>query len=96
MKTEIWTRKNFFFFSHAEWKTLQLVSLPPFQFALISWMKRPVFDVFDCSFVPDCFLLQFFSLSVLVSRGLLREAGEEVRVHGHQLPGNFVQGRVPT
>ena len=38
-----------------------------------------------------------FSLSVLfdkkVSRGLLREAGEEVRVHGHQLPGNsFVQG----
>ena len=41
------------------WKTLQLVSLPPFQFALISWMKRPVFDVFDCSFVPDCFLLQF-------------------------------------
>ena len=29
------------------------------QFALISWMKRPVFDVFDCSFVPDCFLLQF-------------------------------------
>ena len=22
--------------------------LPPFQFALISWMKRPVFDVFDC------------------------------------------------
>ena len=31
----------------------------PFQFALISWMKRPVFDVFDCSFVPDCFLLQF-------------------------------------
>ena len=41
-----------------------------------------------------------FSLSVLfdkkVSRGLLREAGEEVRVHGHQLPGNFVQGRVPT
>ena len=32
---------------------------PPFQFALISWMKRPVFDVFDCSFVPDCFLLQF-------------------------------------
>ena len=40
-----------------------------------------------------------FSLSVLfdkVSCGLLREAGEEVRVHGHQLPGNFVQGRVPT
>ena len=41
-----------------------------------------------------------FSLSVLfdkkVSRGLLREAGEEVRGHGHQLPGNFVQGRVPT
>ena len=42
-----------------------------------------------------------FSLSVLfdkkVSRGLLREAGEEVRVHGHQLPGNsVVQGRVPT
>ena len=41
-----------------------------------------------------------FSLSVLfdkkVSRGLLREAGEEVRVHGHQLPGNFVQGRVPS
>ena len=37
-----------------------------------------------------------FSLSMLVSRGLLREAGEEVRVHGHQLPGNFVQGRVPT
>ena len=41
------------------------------------------------------------SLSVLfdkkVSRGLLREAGEEVRVHGHQLPGNsVVQGRVPT
>ena len=33
--------------------------LPPFQFALISWMKRPVFDVFDCSFVPVCFLLQF-------------------------------------
>ena len=35
-----------------------------------------------------------FSLPVLfdkkVSRGLLREAGEEVRVHGHQLPGNFV------
>ena len=22
-------------------------------------MKRPVFDVFDCSFIPDCFLLQF-------------------------------------
>ena len=59
-KTEIWTKKNFFsVFSHAEWKTLQLVSLPPFQFAWISWMKRPVFDVFDCSFVPDCFLLQF-------------------------------------
>ena len=41
-----------------------------------------------------------FSLSVLldkkVSRGLLREAGEDVRVHGHQVPGNFVQGRVPT
>ena len=41
-----------------------------------------------------------FSLSVLfdkkVSCGLLREAGEEVRVHSHQLPGNFVQGRVPT
>ena len=45
--------------SHAEWKTLQLVSLPQFQFALISWMKRPVFDVFDCSFIPDCSLLQF-------------------------------------
>ena len=59
-KAEIWTKKNFFFFfSHTEWKTLQLVSLPPFQFALISWMKRPVFDVFDCSFVRDCFLLQF-------------------------------------
>ena len=58
-RTEIWTKKNFFFFSHAEWKTLQLVSLPQFQFALISWMKRPVFDVFDCSFIPDCFLLQF-------------------------------------
>ena len=58
-KTEIWTIKNFFFISHAEWKTLQLVSLPQFQFALIRWMKRPVFDVFDCSFVPDCFLLQF-------------------------------------
>ena len=55
--------QNFVFFSHAEWKTLalalQLVSLPPFQFAFISWMKRPVFDVFDSSFVPDCFLLQF-------------------------------------
>ena len=41
-----------------------------------------------------------FSLSVLfdkkVSCGLFRETGEEVRVHGHQLPGNFVQGRVPT
>ena len=40
-----------------------------------------------------------FSLSVLfektVARGLLREAGEEVRVNGRQLPGNFVQGRVP-
>ena len=59
-RRQIWTKKNFFFFfSYAEWKTLQLVSLPPFQFALISWMKRPVFDVFDCSFVPDCFLLQF-------------------------------------
>ena len=22
-------------------------------------MKRPVFDVFDCSFIPDCFLLPF-------------------------------------
>ena len=40
-------------------ETLQLVSLPPFQFALMSWTKRPVFDVFDCSFVPDYFLLQF-------------------------------------
>ena len=58
-RTEIWTKKNVFFFSHAEWKTLQLVSLPQFQFALISWMKRPVFDVFDCSFIPDCFLLEF-------------------------------------
>ena len=41
-----------------------------------------------------------FSLSVLfdkkVSRVLLREAGEGVRVHGHKLPGNFVKGRVPT
>ena len=41
-----------------------------------------------------------FSLSVLfdknVSCGLLTEVGEEIRVHGHQLPGNFVQGRVPT
>ena len=37
-----------------------------------------------------------FSLSVLfdkkASRGLLGEAGEDVRVHGHQLPGNFVKG----
>ena len=31
-----------------------------------------------------------------VSCGLLGEAGEEVRVQGHQLLGNFVQGRVPT
>ena len=50
-----------------KWKTLQLVSLSPFQFALISWMKRPVFDVFDCLFVPDCFLLQI-SLFLCCSR----------------------------
>ena len=30
-----------------------------------------------------------------VSRGLLREAGEEVRVQSHQLLGNFVEGRMP-
>ena len=41
--------------------------LPLFQFALISWMKRPVFGVFDCSFVPDCFLLHF-SLFLCCSR----------------------------
>ena len=41
--------------------------LPPFQFALISWMKRPAFDVFNCSFVLDCLLLQF-SLFLCCSR----------------------------
>ena len=38
-----------------------------------------------------------FSLSVLfdkkVSRGLLREAGEEVRVHGHETPGQLRPGQ---
>ena len=64
-------------------------------FALISWMKKG--PVFDCSTarlfqIASCY--SFLSFCA-VSRGLLREAGEEVRVQGHELLGNFVQGRVP-
>ena len=68
--------------------------LPPFQFALISWMKRPVFDVFNCSFVLDCFLLQF-SLFLCCSRRFKRSPANFLerpakrsgcRLRGHQLP----------
>ena len=103
-KTEIWTKKNFFFFSHAEWKTLQLLFAPHFSLPWSAGWRGLCSTCSTPSFVPDCFLLQFSLFPCCLRRRFKQSPADFLERptkrsgprQGHQLPGYFVQGRVPT